>query len=85
MKKHDTIKMYGLTTCFHCKSVVSFLEDMQVSVEVVNVDEKLGAERREILKDVKLLNQRCTFPTTVIGEQVVVGYKEDQLREALGL
>ena len=28
---------------------------------------------------------RCSFPTVIIGDDVIVGYKEDKIKEALGL
>jgi len=37
------------------------------------------------LEDVKKFNPRCSFPTIIIGNTVVVGYKENEIREALGL
>jgi hypothetical protein len=31
------------------------------------------------------LSSRCSFPTIIIGETVVVGYKEKEIKEALGM
>ena len=42
-------------------------------------------ERRLILEELRALNPRCSFPTIVINERVIVGYREDQIKEALGL
>jgi len=53
--------------------------------DYVDVDLLLGKERRDILKEVKRYNPRCSFPTAVIGEQVIVGFKEDELKEVLKL
>jgi glutaredoxin-like protein NrdH len=44
-----------------------------------------GEERKAILADVKKFNPRCSFPTVVIGDNVIVGYKVDKIKEALGL
>ena len=44
-----------------------------------------GDERKAILEDIKKFNPRCSFPTIVIGEKVIVGYKEDEIKGALGL
>ena len=44
-----------------------------------------GDERKAILDDIKKLNPKCSFPTIIIGESVIVGYKEDEIKEALGL
>ena len=79
------VKMYTLSTCSHCKSTKKLLGDCKVQYEFVDVDLLTGDERAAILEDVKKLNPKCTFPTIIIGEQVIVGYKEDQIKEALGL
>jgi len=34
---------------------------------------------------VRKLNPRCSFPTIIIGDKVIVGHKEDEIKEALGL
>jgi glutaredoxin len=44
-----------------------------------------GDERRAIIEDVKKFNPRCSFPTVIIGDKVIVGYKEKEIKEALGL
>jgi len=79
------IKLYAVSTCSHCRALMEFLEENGFSFDRVYVDELLGAERREVIKEVKKVNKRCSFPTTVIGEKVVVGFKEDELKEALGI
>lgn len=85
MATPSSIKVYALSTCAHCKALLTFLQDHRFVFESVNVDELLGKERRDMVKEVKIVNKRCSFPTTVIDEQVVVGFKENELREALGL
>jgi glutaredoxin len=49
------------------------------------VDKLEGDERKAIIEDVKKFNPRCSFPTIIIGDTVVVGYKEKEIKEALGL
>jgi glutaredoxin len=51
----------------------------------VDVDLLEGDERKAILQDIKKLNPKCSFPTVIIGDEVIVGYKEDKIKEALGL
>jgi len=79
------VKIYTLSTCSHCKATKKFLNDCQVKYEFTDVDLLEGAERQAILEEVKKLNPRCSFPTIIIGDRVIVGYKEDEIREALGL
>lgn len=79
------IQVYSLSTCSHCKATKRFLSDCTVKYDFVDVDLLKGDERKAILEDVKKFNPRCSFPTVIIGETVIVGYKEDEIKEALGL
>lgn len=62
---------------------MEFLARNRIEFSFINVDELEGAARREMVKEVKEFNKRCTFPTLVVGEQVVVGFKEAEVRETL--
>ena len=79
------IKLYSLSTCSHCKSTKKFLSDCTVLYDFVDVDLLEGEERKAILEDVKKFNPKCSFPTIIIGDKVIVGFKENEIREALGL
>jgi len=80
-----SVMIYTLSTCSHCRSTKKFLDDCRVKYEFEDVDKLQGEERAAILEDVKKWNPRCSFPTIIIGDRVIVGYKEDEIREALGL
>jgi glutaredoxin len=56
-----------------------------VKYEFTDVDLLDVEERNAILEDIKKWNPRCSFPTIIIGDKVVVGYREDEIKEALGL
>lgn len=79
------VKIYSLSTCGHCKSTKKFLNNCSVQYDFVDVDTLGKDERKAILHDIKQLNPRCSFPTIVIGDKVIVGYKEDKIKEALDL
>ncbi len=81
----DSIKIYSLSTCGHCKSTKKLLGDCGVKYEFTEIDTLAGEERKAILEDVKKFNPRCSFPTIIIGDKVIVGFKEKEIREALGL
>ncbi|MDY6791778.1 MAG: glutaredoxin family protein [Thermodesulfobacteriota bacterium] len=81
----NNVKIYSLSTCSHCKSTKKFLSECAVKYEFVDVDLLEGAERKAILEDVRKFNPKCSFPTIIIGEKVVVGYREEEIKEALGL
>ncbi len=80
-----SVKIYSLTTCSHCKSTKKFLSDCSVMYDFVDVDLLEGEERKAILEDVKKFNPKCSFPTIIIGDKVIVGFKEKVIKEALGL
>ncbi|MFC1504918.1 glutaredoxin family protein [Thermodesulfobacteriota bacterium] len=79
------VKIFSLSTCSHCKSTKKLLSDCTIQYDFVDVDLLEGDERKAILADVKKFNPKCSFPTIIIGEQVIVGYKEKKIKEALGL
>lgn len=79
------VKIFSLSTCSHCKSAKKFLGDCTIKYDFIDVDLLEGDERKAILADVKKFNPKCSFPTIIIGETVIVGYKEDEIKEALGL
>jgi glutaredoxin-like protein NrdH len=81
----NPVKLYSLSTCSHCKSTKKFLTDCTVMYDFVDVDLLEGEERKAILEDVKKINPKCSFPTIIIGDKVIVGFKENEIREALGL
>jgi len=81
----DPVMIYTLSTCSHCRATKKFLTDCAVQYEFADVDLLDGEERKAILDDVKKWNPRCSFPTIIIGDKVIVGHREDEIRGALGL
>ncbi len=79
------VKLYTLSTCSHCKSVKKLLGECTVKYDFVDVDLLEKEEKNLIVSDVKKINPRCSFPTIIIGDKVIVGYKEDDIKEALGI
>jgi glutaredoxin-like protein NrdH len=79
------IKMYTLSTCSHCRATKKLLNDCAVKYEFTDVDLLTGEERTAIIEDVRKLNPKCSFPTIIIGDKVIVGFNEKAIREAIGL
>jgi len=80
-----SVKMYSLSTCGHCKATKTLLDECKITYDFTDVDLLKGDERAAIIEDVKKLNPNCSFPTIIIGDKVIVGYKENEIKEALGL
>lgn len=85
MPEQLPVKIYTLSTCSHCKAVKKFMGDCGIQFEFTDVDQLTGADRAAVLDEVRKLNPNCSFPTIIIGEKVIVGNKEDQIKEALGI
>ncbi len=83
--ENEKPKLYALSTCSHCKSTKKLFSACNVEYDYVEVDDLNGEERQAILADIKSLNPRCSFPTIKINDTVIVGYKEKQIKEALGV
>lgn len=64
---------------------MDFLRQNDFNFDFVYVDELLGQERREVIREVKKVNKRCSFPTTLIGEKVLVGFNLEEFKEVLGV
>ncbi|HOG16594.1 MAG TPA: glutaredoxin family protein [Syntrophales bacterium] len=81
----NRVKVYTLSTCSHCKAAKKFLTENDIPFEYTDVDMLSGQERADAIEEVKKFNARCTFPTILVGDKVLVGFNEQQVREALGL
>lgn len=85
MTEQEEVKIYTLSTCSHCKATKKFLEECKIQYEFTDVDITKGEERKAILEDIRKINPKCSFPTIIIGDKVIVGFKEDEIKEALGI
>jgi glutaredoxin len=86
MPDQEKVFIYTLSTCGHCKRTKQFLDEQNVAYDYVDVDLTQGQERQDMIEEVKKYNPRTTFPTIVIGgDTVIVGFKEQDIRDALGL
>jgi glutaredoxin len=84
-KMPKPVKIYTLSTCSHCKAAKKFLNENGIVFDATDVDLLQGADREAMLNEVIQYNPQRSFPTIVIGNQVIVGFKEAALREALGI
>lgn len=79
------VKIYTLSTCSHCKATKQLLNQCTVKYTFVDVDLLTGDERTAAIEDVKKINPKCSFPTIIIGNKVIVGFKEAEIKNALGI
>ena len=79
------VTLYALSTCIHCKDCKEFLNGCGVRYDCIYVDQLKGEERKIILDKIKEINPSGSFPTLIIGDKVIVGFREDKIRECLNL
>ena len=77
------VKVYALTTCIHCKHAKEFLDEKHIPYDCVHVDYLTGEERTKVMDIVRKLNPALSFPTIVIGDKVIVGFRRDELLNML--
>ncbi len=79
------IKLYSLSTCSHCRDTKDLLKQCNVDYDCIEVDTLGPEEKKKVMEEVKKLNPRCGLPILVAGDKVVIGFREDQIKEALGI
>ena len=79
------VRMYTLSTCSHCRRTKEFFTAQGIEFEFTDVDLLTGDERRAVVEKVRKINPRVSYPTILIGEKVIVGFQESEIKEALGL
>ncbi|MBU2547111.1 MAG: glutaredoxin family protein [Proteobacteria bacterium] len=75
--------LYALSTCGHCRRTKEFLNQKQVDFDFVDVDLSHGEDRERVINEVKKHNPALTFPTLIIDGRIIVGFKEEEIRDAL--
>jgi glutaredoxin len=79
------VKIYTLSTCSHCKAAKKFLNENNIVFDATDVDLLQGADRENVLNEVVQYNPQRSFPTIIIGDKIIIGFKEVDIKEALGL
>lgn len=83
--RRDDVMLYTLSTCVWCHKTKELLKQLSVDFHNIDVDLVPEVEKEQIMDEVKKWNPEITFPTMVIHDQkCIVGYREDEIREALG-
>jgi glutaredoxin len=84
-KKSKPVMLYALSTCGWCRKTRQLLDDLGVSYDYEYVDLLEGDEREKAVQSIMGWNPSTSFPTMVIDNKLcIVGFKEDEIKEALG-
>ena len=85
-KNKGHIMLYALSTCVWCKKTRRLLNDLGVDYYYIDVDLLESEEKEKIRQDIKRWNPKLSFPTMVVNnEKCIVGYKEQETKETIGV
>jgi len=83
-KEAGKVILYTLSTCVWCKRTKALLAELGVAYDYIDVDLLSGSEEETVVKEIYKHNPGGNFPTLVVNDsKCIVGYKEDEIREAL--
>ena len=78
--------LYALSTCGWCKKTKQFLRDNGVEYEYMDVDISTREEKRAAIERLKEKGAPLAFPVIIVDDdRIISGFKQDAIREALGL
>ena len=82
-KDKGKVMLYALSTCGWCKKTKNLLRDLDAEYSYIDVDKLEGAEKEMVMDEVIKWNPACSFPTLVINDKCITGFKEDEIKKAL--
>ena len=84
-KNKGKVMLYALSTCGWCAKTKDLLRELGIAFDYTFVDLLDGAEQDEAMDQVEKFNPSGSFPTLVIdNRKSIVGFREKEIREALG-
>jgi glutaredoxin len=84
-KKKGKVMLYALSTCGWCKKTKALLNELGVEYDYTDVDLLKHEEQHAVVEEIMKYNPDTNFPTLVINlKKCIIGFKEDEIREALG-
>jgi glutaredoxin-like protein NrdH len=84
--KNHKVRVYALSTCVWCKKTKQLLKDGGIEYEYADIDLCKPSEQEEIRKDIAKHGGYISFPTIIVDDKTIItGFREDKIKEAIGL
>ena len=84
-KNKGKVMLYALSTCQWCQKTKALLKELGVAFDFQYVDLLDAKEQDDTMNALERLNPHGSFPTLVIdGRHVIIGFREQEIREAFG-
>jgi glutaredoxin-like protein NrdH len=82
-KDKGNIMLYAISTCGWCKKTKQFLRELGAAYDFIDVDLLEEDEKEKIEEEVKKCNPKRTYPTLIINDRCIPGFKKDDIKEAI--
>jgi glutaredoxin-like protein NrdH len=76
------VMLYALSTCVWCRKTRLLLEELGIAFDYEYVDLLRGEERTRAMDVVRKVNPSQNFPTLLVNGKCIVGFLENEIREA---
>jgi glutaredoxin-like protein NrdH len=61
------------------------MHDNGIAFDFVDIDLLQGDDKQKALEEVMQYNPSRSFPTIIIGDTIIIGFRENDIREVLGI
>jgi glutaredoxin-like protein NrdH len=81
----DAVMLYALSTCGHCKDMKAFLGQcgsIMTALMWINWRRRKG---KQVIEKLIQISRECAFPTLIVGDKVIVGFRKEEVKELLGI
>ena len=85
MPVERSVRLFTISTCFHCRTLKKMLEDHEIKFEFTDVDLMPKNERESLIAAIEKYNEKKTFPVIFIGNKAIVGFQEQLIKKELGI
>ena len=83
-KNLGEIKLYALSTCLWCLRTKKLLDQLGVSYHYIDVDLQNDEDKKKSMETITQCNRLGSFPTIIINDKCIIGYREKDIKETLG-
>jgi glutaredoxin-like YruB-family protein len=74
------VKIYTTTGCPYCQKTKDYLNENNIEFEEINL-----SNNQDKIKELQEISGKMSTPTLDINGEIIVGFDQDKIKNALGL